>query len=443
MENELKYGTLIDIDVRKISPHPDNPRKDLGDLSELAESIKVNGVLQNLTVVPRLGEITGDFIGLYTVVIGHRRLAAAKLAGLETVPCIVSNMNGMQQIRTMLTENMQRTDLTVYEQAQGFQMMLDLGDTVTQISERTGFSPTTVRRRVKLLELDKTKFKKATERGATLMDFAELEKIEDNDLRNEVLETIGTANFRERLKSALDREKMKKYLAGVIAVLETFATKIESSDYRTMSLRKSYGFWTIEKETTVPKDAQTARYYYKVTDYGVDVYLDKADEPVDEEAERLKLERCEREKKNNALREVTKRASRLREDYIHELAETAKVKKLLPVIMEYAVCGLLTQDISLIDHELFAALLDIELDKWKYADIAPLIEEKPEAFLLAATYCKLDDNDRYYNWKAEYEPNDGLDRLYAFMEAIGYEVSDEERAMMNGTHELFRGATDE
>lgn len=54
----------------------------------------------------------------------------------------------------MLLENMQRSDLTVYEQAQGFQMMLDLGESISDISEKTGFSETTVRRRVKLLELD-------------------------------------------------------------------------------------------------------------------------------------------------------------------------------------------------------------------------------------------------------------------------------------------------
>lgn len=75
---EIKY-----IPVSKLWRHPDNPRKDLGDVTELAESIKVNGVLQNLTVVPLIGEITKKWDGeSYRVIIGHRRLAAAKLAGL-------------------------------------------------------------------------------------------------------------------------------------------------------------------------------------------------------------------------------------------------------------------------------------------------------------------------------------------------------------------------
>lgn len=148
---EIKY-----IPVSKLWRHPDNPRKDLGDVTELAESIKVNGVLQNLTVVPLIGEITKKWDGeSYRVIIGHRRLAAAKLAGLEELPCVVVEMSEREQLSTMLTENMQRSDLTVYEQAQGFQMMLDMGDTVEDIAEKSGFSATTVRRRVKLLELDK------------------------------------------------------------------------------------------------------------------------------------------------------------------------------------------------------------------------------------------------------------------------------------------------
>ena len=145
---ELTY-----LSVDKLHPHPDNPRKDMGDLTELTDSIKANGVFQNLTVVPE-----GDG---YTIIIGHRRCAAAKAAGLTEVPCIVTEMSEREQLQTMLTENMQRSDLTVYEQAQGFQMMLNMGDTVDDIAEKSGFSATTVRRRVKLLELDKDKFKKS------------------------------------------------------------------------------------------------------------------------------------------------------------------------------------------------------------------------------------------------------------------------------------------
>ena len=92
---EIKY-----IPVSKLWRHPDNPRKDLGDVTELAESIKVNGVLQNLTVVPLIGEITKKWDGeSYRVIIGHRRLAAAKLAGLEELPCVVVEMSEREQLK--------------------------------------------------------------------------------------------------------------------------------------------------------------------------------------------------------------------------------------------------------------------------------------------------------------------------------------------------------
>ena len=64
-----------EININHIKPHPDNPRKDVGDVTELAKSIKVNGIMQNLTVVPAAEG--------YKALIGHRRLAAAKKAGLK------------------------------------------------------------------------------------------------------------------------------------------------------------------------------------------------------------------------------------------------------------------------------------------------------------------------------------------------------------------------
>lgn len=99
MKNEI---TMIPIGM--LVPHPDNPRKNTGDISNLANSIKQSGVMQNLTVVP--------YENKFRVIIGHRRLAAAKEAGLKELPCVISNMNFKEQCATMLAENMQRVDLT-------------------------------------------------------------------------------------------------------------------------------------------------------------------------------------------------------------------------------------------------------------------------------------------------------------------------------------------
>ena len=75
---------IVYIGIEHIHPHPENPRKDLGDLTELVESVKKLGVMQNLTVIPQEGSP-----GEYTALIGHRRHAAAKLAGIAELPCII------------------------------------------------------------------------------------------------------------------------------------------------------------------------------------------------------------------------------------------------------------------------------------------------------------------------------------------------------------------
>ena len=219
------------IPIRQLHPHPDNPRKELGDLSELAASIKENGVYQNLTVIPGHYLSSREYISKcvdeggdaaaaaaawapkvmwvgddYTIIIGHRRAAAAQQAGLYELPCAIVEMDEREQMQTMMVENMQRSDLTVYEQAQGFQMMMDFGQTVEQISDKSGFSQSTVRRRIKLLELNHDSFKKAEKRGATLSDFAQLDKIEDLEARNRVLETLGTQNFNRAMQDALEQQ---------------------------------------------------------------------------------------------------------------------------------------------------------------------------------------------------------------------------------------------
>jgi len=86
---------LIPVDL--IDPHPHNPRRDLGDLTELAASIKAHGIRQNLLLTPWGEE------GRYRAVIGHRRLSAARLAGLTEVPAAVDDsLSAEGQLELML-----------------------------------------------------------------------------------------------------------------------------------------------------------------------------------------------------------------------------------------------------------------------------------------------------------------------------------------------------
>ena len=443
---ELQY-----IEVSKIYPHPDNPRKNLGDIQELSDSIKANGVLQNLTVVPMSN-------GQYTVVIGDRRLAAAKKAGLSVVPCVAMEMTPQEQVRTMLMENIQRSDLTVYEQAQGFQMMLDMGETVESIAKDCGFSQSTVRRRVRLLELDADKFKKSEARGATLQDYAQLEKIETPELKNKALDAIGTANFRDVLKKAIEEEKNLRRMAQWETDLEAFALKIEKRDCVgstavPMDYVTNYGIWSPkDKMVERPEDAGEVRYYYLVGTNGIDLYKDRQERVETEEERQRKENDRARNRVKAELREITERHYSLRVEFVSDFSAA---KKHLVEICKYAV-GAIVGDGEYgrdeINAELTGELLDLGIDdNTDYPAFTAMVEEcadeHPEYALLVCAYASVDADDNGYwdeRWntdKREYEivhePNSELDRLYNFLVSLGYEMSDEEKAMRDGTHQLL------
>ncbi len=216
-----------------LHPHPDNPRKDLGDLTELSESIAQSGVMQNLTVVPHK-EIEGE----YTVVIGHRRLGASKLAGLDVVPCVIVEMSDKDQLATMMLENMQRSDLTIIEQADGFQLMMDFGETVDSIAEKTGISKTTVRNRLKLTRYDKELLKKTSAYQPTMEQYLKLSEIEDVGVANDCLRSIGTKNFDNAVANAIRVQKEKKEREQIRAVLNTYAEKLLDASYNAIQERK-------------------------------------------------------------------------------------------------------------------------------------------------------------------------------------------------------------
>ncbi len=221
-------GKLIYIPIDKLFPHPDNPRKELGDLTELAASIKANGVFQNLTVVKKFGEITKKWNGNYTIIIGHRRCAAAKLAGLTELPCVVAEMTPQEQLSTMLLENMQRSDLTVYEQAQSFQILIDMGESVDSVASKTGFSSGTVRRRLKMTELDQKVLKQVSSRPLSLGDFDKLAQIEDLA----AVHTWGgkAATALKALGTAAAANPTALAVTGVVALTAALATLAATSE---------------------------------------------------------------------------------------------------------------------------------------------------------------------------------------------------------------------
>lgn len=207
---------LTMLPVADIYPHPDNPRKDVGDVTELADSIAKRGILQNLTVMPGHWMPDGEWSeDGYTTLIGHRRTAAAKLAGIESAPCrIVTGLTKNEQISMMLEENMQRNDLTIYEQAESFQLMLDLGDTVESLSEKTGFAKSTIYHRLNLAKLDHDVIKEKENDESfqmSLKDMYELEKIDDVKERNRILsKATSSSNLKYEVERTVKEQERKK-----------------------------------------------------------------------------------------------------------------------------------------------------------------------------------------------------------------------------------------
>ena len=181
-------------------------------------SIRKNGIMQNLTV------IQSDKIGFFYVLIGNRRFEAAKRAGLEVLPCLIAEgLSKAEQVGIMLEENMQRNDLTVIEQAQGFQLMFDLGETVETISQRTGFSETTVRRRLNIAQLDSDTLRKAHEEWqVSLDDLRELEKIKNVKKRNELLKRSHSSSvLKNFIINELREEKAKVCKAAIDKLMKS------------------------------------------------------------------------------------------------------------------------------------------------------------------------------------------------------------------------------
>lgn len=195
-----------------IDPHPDNPRKHLGDVTDLAASIKANGLLTPLSVVSN-GE-------RYMVIAGHRRLAACKQAGSGAVPCFVLDLDPLQQLEAMVTENCQREQLTVLEEADAIQGMLALGATTAGVAHRLGRSADYVRDRAKVAGIK-------TEVRRTRDDFGQISigqlvaiaRYDGRpDLQKRLAQAAGTSNFDYTL-SRIERDENDRQWVESVAVL--------------------------------------------------------------------------------------------------------------------------------------------------------------------------------------------------------------------------------
>lgn len=445
---------IQEIETVLLCHHPDNPRTGYGDIEELKESIRQQGILQPLTVV-HIG--TGRH---YNVVAGNRRLEAAKSIGLKTCPCIVSDMDEKTQAAVILVENMVRKNLNPYEECKGVQLCLDLGMDEDEISKKTGFSKGTIRHRKKMSELDQDILKTKCQDGQIdIQQIISLEKIKDPDKRNKVLETAGTSNFGYSLQSTLREEQTEADREKAYNTLLSFAEEMPADWSDSKYMQVGYG---LSGDVEIPEDAKEEAetpYAFKLTWSGGSTYslykvrddVEEGEDPEESEYELTRRKKNEAKEKLNRLgfvffemrKEFMKNNTTFNGNVIQWLAylllqddfgdEDAKACEGFSWGQSYGFG---------FDYELYAEIMG-EQSEIHAEDVvrdmksAKTINHADAALLI---YCMLECKERIHcaNWDGTYKADDvEYPRLYDFMEQCGYKISDEEKKILDGSHEDY------
>lgn len=451
------------ININELYSHPKNPRKAIGDVEELTESIKKNGIMQNLTVIPGHYQDNGDYVdGGYTLLIGHRRFTAAKAAGLNEVPCrIVEGLDEKEQLGIMLEENMQRADLTIYEQAQGFQLMLDLGNTEEDIAKKTGFSKTTIKHRLEIAKLSKRILEKKNKDPffqLSLMDLYELEKVKNIKTRNDILDNAhSSSDIRWRAKSAADDEcadeNFKEFVkackaAGIKEAPEK--TKLERysgkwSEVLSVDLTKSV---KIPKKVLESKEASEYVYYRGYGRTAVIVVRTKVEKKTETSEDK---ERKEFNKRKKEIEEIFKNLCERRNEFVKYIisGELKKAKDDIDVCN--ALFNIVTGFGSFYDFS--TAKADVMgRDYWRLTDEEKEVfneeyaEKNLTVKLLAVINTQM-SRVNVVNYDLSYNKQNGKMQydFFGILSLWGWNFKDDiEEAVISGQHEYYtKGKNDE
>lgn len=184
---------IVEINVDQIVPNPAQPRRnfDEQELENLSQSIRVNGLIQPITVRRSTGG--------YELIAGERRLRACKMAGMATVPCIVSDCSADTSAIMAMTENLQRQDLDMFEEAEGIRKLIETWNvTQEEAAFRLGKSQSTIANKLRLLRLSEKERKKISDAGLTERHARALVRIEDPEVRKNAIGTIIEHHYNVR-----------------------------------------------------------------------------------------------------------------------------------------------------------------------------------------------------------------------------------------------------
>lgn len=445
---------IRNINTEKLLHHPQNPRKNIGDVTELAESIKAKGILQNLTVVPADNDT-------YYVVIGNRRMEAAKSAGIAELPCVISGMDEKEQMQTMLLENIQRVDLTIKEQADGFQLMMDIGMSVDELSEKTGFAKSTIYHRLNIAKLDE-KILSEKENQMTISDLISLEKIKDVKTRNKILKNFGgTASFEYQVKAAAEQEKKQEKRTEVIEKVK--AAGIPKSEEKHTSWspgikvvqRIGYGHGSSE----IPNEIEDGEFWFDDGYYYITIANKAEERKISPEEEELTRQREERAEKRRILGEIQDCINQKYRKAIGEfilsgqgitLSDGERIRLILNNSDKCVTVREVAEDFSkmLTKEQILSWEPPIEVDD-EGSPIKEAVEEQiskaitktADCLLLSLSAAERMDLHFYTYYGERHRGSDHSTQIIEIAKKIGLVLAEEEEAVVDGSTELCEERT--
>ena len=351
---------------------------------------------------------------------------------------MLDGLSSADQIAMMLLENVQRSDLSVYEQADGFwQLKMNFGMSVDDISKKTGFSESTIRRRIKVAELGDGLREVCEERQINLDDALKVCKIKDEGARSEVISALGTKNFEAKLSDKIEKQNRKNNMDRYEAELQTWAEKVDKFPNDTDWWDCYSGY--VSKTPKKP-ELEDRKFYYTRDACSITVRsLRIRTEEDDEAEEERRTAEEERKAKYNASKErliaLAKRMYELRISFVKtfrpKLDDLHKVNK---------------WNFTYDDYELYTDCLCRLFGLDGAGEMLDAFSGDPLKLAFLQAYGRLPDTELIYPADVEfssgrivYEMDDDVRDVYDFLRDFGYEISDEEQAFIDGTHEIYGG----
>lgn len=437
-----------------IYQHPDNPRKDLGDLTELSESIRKKGIMQNLTVIPGHWDKEKSWHeDGYTLLMGHRRFAAGKVAGVKEFLCkIITNLDQKEQVSAMLEENMQRDDLTIWEQANGFQMLLDLGDTEEQIAEKTGFSKSTIRHRLNIAKLDSQALREKERQDGyqlSLMDLYELEKIKDVKTRDKILKESKDSRDMARLalnaQAEQTREENKELYAALLEKEGIQKAPKEVADEFYSDKWEHIQFYELDKKPSKQlniKDGDQKGLFY-LERYGR-LYIVRKAKKVKKVLTPEEAEKRQKDKNKKQIRGILKEAASTRKVFIKGIL-SGKISKITDEKKVEAELfnQMLDWESVVGTHRLLNFFIDGDLYYASDEEINAAKEQISKLSILQKMLCLVSSmiaETELVDYHYKYVSARGvrIKAFYSILEQYGFQFSnDEEKEVIEGTSSLY------